>query len=155
VTNGQHITPQQIEEGAKPFGEIREAVGMQVEIAVELHSRWHLHARSALPRQMLDRDAIGIVVFDTGWVGGISERHAIGRMAETYRRPFAPHDCTGPVTYVGRVRLSARGTGLGTRLQPEFLRRPDVTVRTTESPSSVAAPVPGEARDIVGATAPR
>src|SRR5215467_3674080 len=33
-------------------------------------------------RQMLDHDAIGVVMFDTGWVGGISEGHAIGRMAE-------------------------------------------------------------------------
>jgi L-alanine-DL-glutamate epimerase-like enolase superfamily enzyme len=238
-TNGQHITPQQIEEGVKPFRQIREAVGMQVEIAVELHSRWNLQCairiaealeeirplwyedpikmdnpdalaqfahstrvpttasetmtNRAAFRQMLDRDAIGIVMFDTGWVGGISEGHAIGRMAETYHRPFAPHDCTGPVTYVAGSHLcqslpnamiqegvrayytggwyeqvvttlpsvadgfvsAPDGPGLGTRLQPEFLQRPDVTVRTTESPSSVAVQAAGEARDIVGAAAPR
>src|SRR5262249_35944417 len=42
ATNGQHITPHQIEQGVKPFRQIRDAVGMQVEIAVELHSRWNL-----------------------------------------------------------------------------------------------------------------
>jgi L-alanine-DL-glutamate epimerase-like enolase superfamily enzyme len=121
-------------------------------------------------RQMLDRDAIGIVMFDTGWVGGISEGHAIGRMAETYHRPLAPHDCTGPVTYIAGTHLcqalpnamiqegvrayyaggwyeevvtelpmvangmvsAPDGAGLGTRLRPDFLTRPDVVSRTTE-----------------------
>jgi galactonate dehydratase len=151
ATNGQHITPLQIEQGVKPFRDIRDAVGMQMEIAVELHSRWNLQcairiaealedivplwyedpirmdnpqalaqfARStrvpttasetmtnrAAFRQMLHEDAIGIVMLDTGWVGGISEAHAIGKLAETYHRPFAPHDCTGPVTYVAGTHL--------------------------------------------------
>jgi galactonate dehydratase len=115
---------------------------------------------------MLDKDAIGIVMFDTGWVGGISEGHAIAKMAETYHRPFAPHDCTGPVTYTAGTHLcqalpnamiqegvrayyldgwyqdvvttlptvehgfvsAPDGPGLGTRLRPEFLARPDVEV---------------------------
>jgi L-alanine-DL-glutamate epimerase-like enolase superfamily enzyme len=151
ATNGQHITAWQIEQGVKPFRQIREAVGMHMEIAVELHSRWNLQsairiaealdeikplwyedpikmdnpealaqfARStrvpttasetmsnrAAFRQMLDHDAIGVVMFDTGWVGGITEGHAIARMAETYHRPFAPHDCTGPVTYAAGTHL--------------------------------------------------
>jgi L-alanine-DL-glutamate epimerase-like enolase superfamily enzyme len=215
ATNGQHITPRQIEEGLKPFRQIREAVGLQMEIAVELHSRWNLQcairiaealeeiqpmwyedpikmdnpealaqfARStrvpttasetmtnrAAFRQMLDHDAIGIVMFDTGWVGGISEGHAIARMAETYHRPFAPHDCTGPVTYTAGTHLCQSlpnamvqegvrayygggwyqdvvtalprvengfvsppdAPGLGIRLQPDFLQRPDVHRRST------------------------
>ncbi len=56
-------------------------------------------------RAMLDSDAIGIVMLDTGWVGGISEAHAIGKMAETYHRPLAPHDCTGPVTFIAGTHL--------------------------------------------------
>src|SRR5579859_2865125 len=215
ATNGQHITPREIEQGVKPFRDIRDAVGMQMEIAVELHSRWNLQcairiaealeeirpmwyedpikmdnpdalaqfARStrvpttasetmtnrAAFRQMLDRDAIGIVMFDTGWVGGISEGHAIGKLAESYHRPIAPHDCTGPVTYIAGTHLclslpnamvqegvrayyaggwygedvtdlpdvsdgmvaAPSGAGLGTRLRPDFLARPDVVSRET------------------------
>jgi galactonate dehydratase len=151
VSNGQHITPEQLEQGLRPFRQIRDAVGTRMEIAVELHSRWNLQsairiaealeeiqpmwyedpvrmdspdvlaafARSTrVPttasetlahrtafRQMLQQDAIGIVMLDTGWVGGISEAHAIGKLAETYHRPFAPHDCTGPVTYTVGTHL--------------------------------------------------
>ncbi|MFW6075874.1 MAG: mandelate racemase/muconate lactonizing enzyme family protein, partial [Chloroflexota bacterium] len=43
-TNGEHITAAQIEEGLRPFRQIREAVGMKMEIAVELHSRWNLQS---------------------------------------------------------------------------------------------------------------
>jgi galactonate dehydratase len=151
ASNGQHITPAQLEAGLQPFRAIRDAVGMQMEIAVELHSRWNLPSairiaqaleeirplwfedpirmdnpqalaqfarctrvpttasetmtHRAAFRTMLERDAIGIVMLDTGWVGGITEGHAIGRLAETYQRPFAPHDCTGPVTYTAGTHL--------------------------------------------------
>jgi L-alanine-DL-glutamate epimerase-like enolase superfamily enzyme len=125
---------------------------------------------------MLDQDAIGIVMLDTGWVGGISEAHAIGKLAETYHRPFAPHDCTGPVTYTAGTHLCLalpnamiqegvrayygeggwyqsvvtdlprieRGfvappdaPGLGIRLLPEFLSRPEVASRVSEAPAPV------------------
>jgi galactonate dehydratase len=43
-TDGQHITPWQIEAGLRPFRQIREAVGMSMEIAVEMHSRWNLQS---------------------------------------------------------------------------------------------------------------
>jgi L-alanine-DL-glutamate epimerase-like enolase superfamily enzyme len=151
MSNGQHITRDQLELALKPFRQIRDAVGKRMEIAVELHSRWNLPSairiaealediepmwyedpirmdnpqalaefarstrvpttasetlshRSAF-RDMLAHDAIGIVMLDTGWVGGISEAHAIGKLAESYHRPFAPHDCTGPVTYTAGTHL--------------------------------------------------
>ena len=218
ASNGQHITPWQLEQGLKPFHDIRDAVGMQMEIAVELHSRWNLpnairiadaldsagirpmwyedpirmdnpsalveFARGtrvpttasetlmhrAAFRQMLEIGAIGIVMLDTGWVGGISEAHAIGRMAESYHRPLAPHDCTGPVTYIAGTHLcqslpnamiqegvrayykggwyedvvtalptvadgyvsAPESAGLGTRLRPDFLSRPDLVRRSVD-----------------------
>src|SRR5579884_3101483 len=142
-TGGQHITPGQIERGVAPFRQIRDAVGMKMEIAVELHSRWNLQAvlrivealdevrpmwyedpirmdqpaalaelaaKTRIPitasetlsgrhafRELLERRAVGIVMLDPGWVGGISEARAIAQMAAAYHRPVAPHDCTGPV----------------------------------------------------------
>jgi len=58
-----------------------------------LTTRWNF-------RELLERKAVGIVMLDPGWVGGLSEARKIAAMAETYHRPVAPHDCTGPVAYV-------------------------------------------------------
>jgi len=63
-----------------------------------LASRWAF-------REMLEKDAIGIVMLDPGWVGGISEARKIAALAEAYHRPFAPHDCTGPIAYVVGTHL--------------------------------------------------
>jgi galactonate dehydratase len=150
-TGGHHITPEQLEVGLKPFRQIREAVGMRMEIAVELHSRWGLQAairiaealeeikplwyedpirmdnadalaefasRTRVPvtasetltsryafRELLEKKAVGIVMLDPGWVGGISEARRIAALAEAYHRPFAPHDCTGPVVYTAGTHL--------------------------------------------------
>lgn len=214
-TDGQHITPTQIEQALKPFRQIREAVGMDMEIAVELHSRWNLQSairivealeeirpmwiedpilmdnfdalaelasKTSVPvtasetlatrfsfREMLQKDAVGIVMLDPGWVGGISEARRIAALAETFHRPVAPHDCTGPVAYVAGTHLclatpnamiqegvrayyngwyqdvmtelpvvdhgyvaAPSGPGLGTRLKPEFLAEPDVTITVAE-----------------------
>ena len=151
ASGGQHITPEQIEQGLRPFRQIRDAVGMRMEIAVELHSRWGLQAairiaaaleeiqplwyedpirmdnvdalaeyagKTRVPvtasetlssryafRELLEKKAVGIVMLDPGWVGGISEARRIAALAETYHRPFAPHDCTGPVVYVAGTHL--------------------------------------------------
>jgi L-alanine-DL-glutamate epimerase-like enolase superfamily enzyme len=151
ASGGQHITPEQIEGGLRPFRQIREAVGMRMEIAVELHSRWGLQAairiaealeeirplwyedpirmdnidalaeyasRTRVPvtasetltsryafRELLEKRAVGIVMLDPGWVGGITEARKIAALADTYHRPFAPHDCTGPVAYVAGTHL--------------------------------------------------
>src|SRR6266496_3319676 len=96
-------------------------------------------------------------------------------MAETYHRPFAPHDCTGPITYVAGTHLcqalpnamiqegvrafyggwyadvvtvlpvvangfvsAPEGPGLGTRLRPDFLERPDIVTRTTQPATATA-----------------
>jgi galactonate dehydratase len=188
---------------------------MQMEIAVELHSRWNLPSavriaealeeieplwyedpirmdnpdalaefarRTRVPttasetlssrfafREMLEKDAIGIVMLDPGWVGGISEARRVAALAEAYHRPIAPHDCTGPVVYVVGTHLclatpnamiqegvrayylgwyrdvltelprvengavaAPSGAGLGTRLRPDFLERPDLERRVSE-----------------------
>ncbi|HEY3083804.1 MAG TPA: mandelate racemase/muconate lactonizing enzyme family protein [Chloroflexota bacterium] len=47
-----------------------------------------------------------VALFDPGWVGGISEGRVVAALADAYRRPFCPHDCTGPVSFVAGVHLS-------------------------------------------------
>jgi galactonate dehydratase len=119
-------------------------------------------------RAVIERRAVGIVMFDVGWVGGISEARKIAAHAETHHLPVAPHDATGPIALVagnhvvmnapnGLIQEIVRsfysswyrdivtelpaiargmmtpltGPGLGTQLQPDFLRREDVEIRTS------------------------
>jgi galactonate dehydratase len=127
-----------------------------------------LATRSAF-RELLEADAVGIVMLDLSWVGGLSEARKIAAMAETYHLPVAPHDCTGPVVLIASVHLSMNapnaliqetvrafytswyrelvtelpdisngfvhpmtGPGLGTRLQPDVLKRKDATIRRSD-----------------------
>jgi L-alanine-DL-glutamate epimerase-like enolase superfamily enzyme len=57
-------------------------------------------------KDYLDRDAIGIVMADLCWTGGLTEGRKIAAMAETYHRPFAPHDCIGPVGFIAGIHAS-------------------------------------------------
>jgi galactonate dehydratase len=57
-------------------------------------------------KEFLDRDAIGVVMADLCWTGGLTEGRKIAALAETFHRPFAPHDCIGPVGFVAAVHAS-------------------------------------------------
>ena len=57
-------------------------------------------------REMFEKQAMTICMFDISWVGGISEAKRIAGMAEAYHMPVAPHDCVGPVTFMFSVHLS-------------------------------------------------
>ena len=56
--------------------------------------------------EMMRKNAVGIVMLDLSWVGGISEAKKIATMAEAFQLPVAPHDCTGPVVYTASCHLS-------------------------------------------------
>ncbi len=64
-----------------------------------LGSRWPF-------KDMLDHDAMHVVMPDLCWTGGLTEGRKIAALAETYHRPVAPHDCTGPVAFAAAVHLS-------------------------------------------------
>jgi L-alanine-DL-glutamate epimerase-like enolase superfamily enzyme len=64
-----------------------------------LGSRWPY-------KEMLDSDAIGVVMVDLCWTGGLTEGRKIASLAETYHKPFAPHDCVGPVSFAAAVHMS-------------------------------------------------
>jgi L-alanine-DL-glutamate epimerase-like enolase superfamily enzyme len=59
---------------------------------------------------LMDRDAVGIVMLDVGWCGGIGEAKKISTLAEARKLPVAPHDCTGPVAYTASTHLSVNAT---------------------------------------------
>ena len=56
-------------------------------------------------REAFEKGALSVVMFDIGWVGGLSEARKIATMAEAYQLPIAPHDCVGPITLVASVHL--------------------------------------------------
>ncbi len=57
-------------------------------------------------RDLLETQAAGVVMLDLAWCGGISEARKIAAMAETWKLPVAPHDCTGPVVLAASTHLS-------------------------------------------------
>lgn len=57
-------------------------------------------------KDMLERGATDVVMTDLCWTGGLTEGRKIAALADLYHRPFAPHDCTGPVAYAAAVHCS-------------------------------------------------
>ena len=57
-------------------------------------------------RDVLQRAAAHVVLVDVAWTGGLTEARRIAELAETYHLPFAPHDCTGPVTALANLHLA-------------------------------------------------
>lgn len=57
-------------------------------------------------RQLLELEALSLVIMDMSWCGGVSEARKIGAMAETYHVPVAFHDCTGPVVLTASTHLA-------------------------------------------------
>ena len=64
-----------------------------------LGSRWPY-------KDMLERDATHVVMVDICWTGGLTEARKIASLAEVWHRPFAPHDCIGPVGFAAAVHCS-------------------------------------------------
>ena len=150
-TGGQRITAAQIDEGLRPWRQIRDAVGDRMEVALEMHSNWNLPSAIRIAKAvepfdamwfedpvpmnnldalaafkasthvpvtasetlatrysfaaMLEKRAASIVMFDVGWVGGLSEARKVAAMAEAHHLPVAPHDCAGPVAYMAAAHL--------------------------------------------------
>jgi len=61
-------------------------------------------------KPLLEARAVDIVMIDPTWAGGITESKKICTMAETYKRPVAMHDCTGPFTLFAGIHLAINAT---------------------------------------------
>jgi L-alanine-DL-glutamate epimerase-like enolase superfamily enzyme len=152
ATLGHDISGAQLGRGLEPIRRIREAVGDEMDVMIELHALWDVPAAgrivaalrefepfwiedpvrvtsadalaelqrathipiaagetlTGLPdfRDLLVRDGARILIFDPGWVGGITTARKVAALAESFERPVAPHDCTGPVVYAAATHLS-------------------------------------------------
>jgi galactonate dehydratase len=56
-------------------------------------------------REAFGRGAIDVAHFDLAWVGGLTEGRKVAALADTFDRPIAPHDCTGPVVLAANSHL--------------------------------------------------
>lgn len=152
ASGGYAISPGELDRALEPFARIRDAVGRQIDIMVELHSLWRFPAavqiaRALEPftpywiedpvrmdslkaladlaratntpicasetlaghwshRDLLETGAVGVVMPDIVWCGGLTTARKIAALADSYHRPVAPHDCTGPVAFMAAVHLS-------------------------------------------------
>jgi galactonate dehydratase len=63
-------------------------------------------ASRAIFRDLLNAQALAFVIVDLGWCGGVSEARKMAALADTYQRPIAFHDCSGPVVLTASSHLS-------------------------------------------------
>ena len=92
--------------------EFAESTAVPVAAGENLGTRWSF-------RELLERRAAGVVIFDPAYVGGLSEAKKIAAMAEAHQRPVATHDCGGPVAFAVDVHLSI---SLPNAMIQEFVR---------------------------------
>jgi L-alanine-DL-glutamate epimerase-like enolase superfamily enzyme len=150
---GLGISDGGLERGLRALRLVREAVGGEMDVALDLHGKWSLPAAKRIAaaaeelgplwledpirmdsvpalaelarstrvplvasetlgprfpfRELLEQGAVGIVMADPGWVGGVTEARRVADLAGLYGRPFTPHDCTGPVGLAVGVHLCA------------------------------------------------
>ena len=64
-----------------------------------LGSRWPY-------KEFLERGAVHVVMADLSWTGGLTEGRKIAALADTWHRPFAAHDCIGPVGFAAAVHMA-------------------------------------------------
>ena len=57
-------------------------------------------------KDLLAADATHVAMVDLCWAGGLTEGRKIAALAETWHRPFAPHDCIGPVGFVAAIHTA-------------------------------------------------
>ena len=64
------------------------------------------HGTAIWCRDALSAGAVDYLHFDVGWIGGISEALRVSALASAHDRLIAPHDCTGPVTWMVNLHLA-------------------------------------------------
>ena len=78
-------------------------------------------------KPLLDAAALDVAIVDIDWVGGISEAVKVAALAETYGVGFAPHDCTGPISFAVTSQVIAQIShtgGKSTNIAPDPVATP-------------------------------
>jgi len=57
-------------------------------------------------RELLEKHAGDIAMYDVTWCGGISEAKKISDLADTYYVPTAPHTCGGPILWFSSIHTA-------------------------------------------------
>lgn len=57
-------------------------------------------------RDQLAAGALDVIMLDLVWCGGLTQGRKIAALAESYAKPLAPHDCTGPVALWAGLHLA-------------------------------------------------
>ena len=57
-------------------------------------------------REMFEQRAVGVVMWDVTWCGGISEARKIANLADTYKLPVCPHTGGGPVLWFASMHTA-------------------------------------------------
>ena len=57
-------------------------------------------------RSLLELEAVGVVIMDLAWGGGLTEARKIAAMCDAWHLPFAAHDCTGPIALTTSVHFA-------------------------------------------------
>jgi L-alanine-DL-glutamate epimerase-like enolase superfamily enzyme len=57
-------------------------------------------------RELVASHAVGIVLSDATWCGGVTEARRVAELAALYALPFGLHDCSGPVNLAVGVHVS-------------------------------------------------
>jgi L-alanine-DL-glutamate epimerase-like enolase superfamily enzyme len=106
---GHYLSREALREGLRPVEQIRQAVGDQMEIAIEAtYARLTSAARVKICaserlftrfgfRHLIEREAAHIIMPDIVWTGGLTEARKIAALADTHYLPITTHDTVGPV----------------------------------------------------------
>ena len=57
-------------------------------------------------KDFLEAKALGVLMFDLSWCGGITEAKKMCDMADAYHIPGSPHTCGGPLLWVASTHLT-------------------------------------------------
>ena len=57
-------------------------------------------------KDYLQLGALHVAMADLSWTGGLTEGRKIASLADTFHRPFAAHDCIGPVSFAAAVHMA-------------------------------------------------